>query len=123
MDEETDCTVGSGNVFADRGLPEPETRLAKAELARQLGMIIRDHGWTQAAAAQKLGVDQSTVSKLLRGRLAGFSVERLMDWLTRLDRDVTIAVTPKEPAAPRARIVVNSRSLPATGSGRRGNER
>ena len=73
--------AGSGNIFADLDLPDAEDRLAKAELARMIGAIIRDRGLTQAAAAKILGVDQPKVSALASGRLAGFSFERLTYFL------------------------------------------
>jgi predicted XRE-type DNA-binding protein len=124
MDEERDCTVEGGNVFADLGLPEPEARLAKAKLARQIGLIIGENGWTQEQAARELGVDQPTISRLLRGRLSGISTDRLMEWLNRLNRDVTITVSQSE--SPKGRgsiVVVDSGVLPMAASERRGNGR
>ena len=89
----------SGNVFADLGLPHPEERLAKAALALELTRLIEARGLTQRAAAAVLGIDQPKVSHLLHGRLAGFSTERLLGFLTALGRDVEIVVK----AAPRSR--------------------
>jgi predicted XRE-type DNA-binding protein len=85
-------TPSSGNAFADLGLPDAEDRLAKAELARQIGAIIRNRRLTQSATADILGVDQPKVSALVNGRLAGFSLERLMHFLTLLGQDVEIVV-------------------------------
>ena len=85
-------TRGSGNVFADLGLPEPDLRLVKAALALELTRLIRACGLTQEVIAEQLGIDQPKVSNLLRGRLAGFSTERLLGFLTALGRDVEIAV-------------------------------
>lgn len=90
---------GSGNVFADIGLPNPEERLAKADLALRIAEAIRGRRLTQARAARALKIDQPKVSRLLRGQLSGFSTERLMHFLTLLGRDVEIAVKP----APRSR--------------------
>jgi predicted XRE-type DNA-binding protein len=87
--------VGSGNVFADLGLPGSADCLAKAELVRHLAGIIAERRLTQAEAAQILGTTQPKVSDLLRGRLAGFSMERIIRFLNVLDRDVQIVVTPK----------------------------
>jgi predicted XRE-type DNA-binding protein len=103
---ELDYTVSSGNVFADLGLPNPEEALAKAELAHKITVLIRQRGLTQAQAARLLGVDQPKISSLIRGRIAGFSIERLMRFLLRLGQDIKISVE----AAPRnrsqARILV-----------------
>ncbi len=90
---------GSGNVFADIGLPNPEERLAKADLAIRIASTIRARRLTQARAARILKIDQPKVSRLLRGRLSGFSTERLMHFLTLLGRDIEIVVK----AAPRSR--------------------
>ncbi len=90
----TPVRVGSGNVFADLGLPNADERLAKAALAHQICALIEDAGLDQKQAARRLKIDQPKVSALLRGRLKDFSTERLMRFLTALDRDVLIVVRP-----------------------------
>jgi predicted XRE-type DNA-binding protein len=90
---------GSGNVFADIGLPNPEERLAKADLAIRIAETIRTRRLTQTRAAHILKVDQPKISRLLRGQLSGFSTERLMHFLTLLGRDIEITVK----RAPRSR--------------------
>jgi len=86
--------AGSTNVFADLGLPDADERLAKARIAHQITLIIRQDGLNQSQAAQRLGIDQPKVSALLRGRLAGFSMERLFHFLNKLGRDVRIRIAP-----------------------------
>lgn len=105
-ESEAGYTISSGNVFADLGIAEPEEARVKAELARQLGDIIRERRLTQARAAELLGIDQPKVSALLRGRLSGFSTERLFKFLNALDRDVQIVITAKPRARARAGIRV-----------------
>src|SRR4051794_7165426 len=83
-----------GNVFADLGLKNPEELLAKAELVHRICEILAERKLTQARAAKLLGIDQPKVSALLRGRLDGFSTERLFRFLNALGRDVEIAVRP-----------------------------
>src|SRR5205823_1841738 len=73
--------------------------LAKADLAIEISRVIEHHGLTQAEAAQILGVDQPKISALVRGRLEGFSMERLYRFLNVLGSDVDIVVRP----APRSR--------------------
>jgi predicted XRE-type DNA-binding protein len=94
-----------GNVFADLGLPAAGERLLKAQLASQIARLIADRKLTQRAAAAILGVDQPKVSHLLHGRLAGFSADRLLTWLTALGQDVEIIVrTPPRRRAGRLRV-------------------
>jgi predicted XRE-type DNA-binding protein len=87
-------TLSSGNVFLDLGFPDAEGALVKADLARAISRIIQERGLTQALAAEKMGLDQPKVSAIVRGRLNGFSVERLMECLNALDQDVIIALRP-----------------------------
>ncbi len=98
MRSKTDHTVSSGNVFADLGLPNAEEMLAKAELAQKITAIIERRRLTQAKAADVLGVDQPKISALKRGRLSGFSLERLLRFLILLGRDVEIVVKERRPA-------------------------
>jgi predicted XRE-type DNA-binding protein len=87
-------TEGSGNVFADLGLPNPEQKLLKARLTLEIHTIIKERGLTQVEAAKLLGIRQPQVSLLIRNRSGSFSVGRLMELLTALGRDVEIAVRP-----------------------------
>jgi predicted XRE-type DNA-binding protein len=91
---EVEVEDGSGNIFADLGLPEPEERLAKALLSRRIEELIRALGLTQSQAAEVLGIAQPDVSNIVRGRLSGWSIERLARLLTRLGQDVEIQVRP-----------------------------
>ena len=92
MTTKSGITKSSGNVFADLDLPEAETALAKAEIARRINGIIQKRGLKQAEAAKLLGIDQAKVSALSRGRLSGFSTERLFRFLNALGRDVQIVI-------------------------------
>jgi predicted XRE-type DNA-binding protein len=87
-------TEGSGNIFADLGLPNPEQELLKAQLTLQIYTILKDSGMTQAEIAKILGVQQPQVSLLMRNRAGNFSVGRLMEFLTALRQDVEITVRP-----------------------------
>lgn len=94
MSRRIEVEEGSGNVFADIGLTNPEERLAKADLAIRVSEAIRTRRLTQTRAARMLGIDQPKISRLLRGQLSGFSTERLIYFLTLLGRDVEIIVKP-----------------------------
>src|SRR5215475_16039255 len=83
---------GSANVFEDLGYPDAAERQAKLRLAYALNQVVEHRGLTQAAAAALLGLSQPKVSALRNYKLAGFSVERLMNLLTVLDQDVEIVI-------------------------------
>jgi predicted XRE-type DNA-binding protein len=95
MSQPDEVLESSGNVFADLDVDEPEEMLAKAELARRIGHILKRRRLTQAQAATLLGIDQPKVSALLRGKLGGFSTDRLLRFLMALDRDVDIVIKRK----------------------------
>ncbi|HEX7729919.1 MAG TPA: helix-turn-helix transcriptional regulator [Terracidiphilus sp.] len=99
-----DYVVSSGNVFADLGIANPEEALAKAELAHKIAELIRTRKLTQKEAAELLRVDQPKISALVRGQLAGFSLERLMRFLLLLGQDIRITV--EKSAQRRARVLV-----------------
>lgn len=98
--------ASSGNVFADLDLPEPEERLAKAELARQIRRVITEREMVQGDAAELLGITQPQLTHLVRGRLSAFSMEQLMRFLTALGHDVRIAVVPHANIHTRGEITV-----------------
>lgn len=92
--DETRAVVreGSGNVFEDLRVPDSSEALAKGELASQVVSAIAERGLTQARAAELLRVDQADVSDLVRGKLKGFSTDRLLRFLNALGRDIEIVV-------------------------------
>lgn len=94
MTERIDMEESGGNVFADLGLPDPEERLTKALLSRAIVKAIKARGLTQAQAAVALGTTQPKVSDVVRGNLAGFTIDRLIRYLTALNMDVRIEVSP-----------------------------
>jgi len=99
-------TRGTGNVFADLGFEDAGERQTKTRLAMQIGEIVGARGAKQAEVAKALGIPQPKVSALLNYRLDGFSVERLMAFLTALDQDVEILVRPSREG--RGRVSVHA---------------
>ncbi len=93
-------TRGTGNVFADLGYADAEERQTKLRLAHAINGVIARRRLNQAAAAEKLGINQPKVSALANYKLDGFSVDRLMTFLTALDQDVEIVIKNK----PRSRM-------------------
>ncbi len=99
---------GTTNVFADLGYTDAEERQTKLKLAYAINQIVAKRHLTQAAAAKLLGVNQPKISALGRYKLEGFSVERLMVFLTALDRDIEIVIKKKPRSRSGARISVKA---------------
>lgn len=106
MGKKVEITKSSGNVFADLGLADAEDHLLKAQLAVKIQQLITQRGSTQADVAEVIGLDQPKVSHLMRGRLAGFSVERLFDILNRLGHKVEVRISQEEYAPEEAHTLV-----------------
>jgi len=98
----------SGNVFADLRLPNAEEKQTKVRLAVAINRIIENHRLSQGAAAKRLKINQPKISALSNYRLEGFSVERLMNFLTALDRDVDIVIRRKPKSGRAGRILVTA---------------
>ena len=94
-------TKGSGNIFRDLGFSDEKSAelILKSSLLQALQDTIRSRAWKQVETAARLGIDQAKVSKLLAGQMAGFSVERLVHFLSLLGQDVEVTVR----QAPRGR--------------------
>jgi len=104
--EDTTITRGTGNVFADLGYSDADERQTKLRLAHAINTVIARRRLTQAVAASRLGASQPKVSALANYKLDGFSVERLMTFLTALDQDVEIVIRNKPRSRPAGRISV-----------------
>lgn len=87
--------AGSGNVFTDLGFADSDERRLRVQLAMQLNDLIRARLLTQAQASALFGIPQPHISDLRNYKLTRFSSERLMRFLTQLDRDVQIVIRPK----------------------------
>jgi predicted XRE-type DNA-binding protein len=99
---------GSGNVFADLGLPDAVELDTKARLAVEINRLLTAQKLTQVTAASRLGVSQPKISALKNYKLDGFSVERLMSFLLALGHDVEIRIMPRRSARTPGRIVVQT---------------
>jgi len=87
-----DYNESSGNVFADLGNPRAEETLVRAKLAQKIIDAIRTRHLTQVQAAELLHVDPPKISALTRGKLSGFSIDRLLRFLMLLGHDVEITI-------------------------------
>ena len=93
-DADVTFEVGSGNVYADLGLPDAEEMQAKADLAHLILNIVEDREWKQKRAASEIGIAESEMSDIMNGKLRRFSRERLEHYLTTLGMEIRIQVSP-----------------------------
>lgn len=95
MNNKPKFTKSSGNVFEDIGFDDAKERLVKADLAIKINDIIKSRKLKQEEAASLLGVSQPKISAIANGRLKDFSIERLIEFLNKLDQDVKIIIHQK----------------------------
>ena len=86
--------TGSGNVYADLGLPDAEKLKIKTGLVIEIRKAMRSLGLTQQEAGRRMGITQPKVSDMMRGDFTNLSERKLMDCLTRLGYDIEISVRP-----------------------------
>lgn len=90
MTRNTRVEKGSGNIFADLGLPDAETHFLKAQIVSEIYRLTNARKLTQAEAAKLMGISQPEVSLMFKGNFREYSIERLIAFLTPFDRDVEI---------------------------------
>ena len=101
--------ASGGNVFADLGLPDADELLRKSQIVVELARLMKRKKLGQSGAAAIAGVAQPDLSNLLRGKLRGFSVERLLRMPAAFGRDVDIVVRPARRARARGGIKITSK--------------
>lgn len=91
---------GSGNVFADLGLEDADELFARSRLGFHVYDIVRKKRLKQREIANLLGIAQSDVSHLMNGHFSRFTIDKLLDFLKRLERKVTIKISPHRQGEP-----------------------
>lgn len=91
LDDES-ITVGSDNVFADIGVSDPDLAMKKSDLAGRIRDTIRESGWSLTKTAEIMGIDQSHVSAIVRGRVGDFTLDRLIQLVMKLGQSVFVDV-------------------------------
>ena len=83
-----------GNVFVDLGYSEGEAAVLalRADLMGRLRLLVQAEGWTQQQAAQRIGIAQSRVSDLVRGKWDKFSLDMLITLAARAGQKVQLAM-------------------------------
>ena len=93
MEEESECCMGSGNVFADLGLPDAEELQLKSYLGMEIRITIKAKRLSRRRAAQKMGMSEDEIAKLYKRAPFDYSVGQLVRFLNSLDRDVELSAT------------------------------
>ncbi len=99
---------GSGNVFADIGMPDARDHLVKAQLVTRIRDVVRKRKLTQEVAGEIIGLKQPDMSKMLRGEFRGYSIERLLDFLVAFGHDVEIVIKPSVRGKRAARLTIKA---------------
>ena len=94
MSEKEPITSSSGNVFADLGfdVEEAENLRVRADLMIAIKTLVEEKGWTQEEAARQFGVSQPRISEIFRGKIELFTVDKLINMLARIGRQVSVQV-------------------------------
>ncbi len=91
-DEAIEIVRGSGNVFRDLNLPNPELEQLRSILAAKIIRVLDETGMTVRKAQEVTGTAAAVFSRIRRANLDRFTVDRLMGILHRLDQEVEISV-------------------------------
>jgi predicted XRE-type DNA-binding protein len=106
-DDSIGVEEGSGNVFADLDLPNPDVALAKAELVRRIRDLVSGRKLSERKAAELLGLERARFAALVRGQVGRFSFDRLFRCLNALGQQVEITVRPKADVTNMLGVVVS----------------
>lgn len=118
MSEQISVEFGTGNVFEDLGLPNAEERLFKSVIALRIRDICEERALNQTQAGQILGIDQPKVSALFKGRLHGFSLERLFRFMNLLGREIQIVEKVRTEGRAQTHVLLSGNDIRAPESSR-----
>jgi predicted XRE-type DNA-binding protein len=99
MTDDLELVYGSGNVFRDLGLPNPEAEQLKAILAAKIIGVLDTQNITVRRAHELTGFAAADFSRVRQAKLSRFTIDRLMAMLDRLDQDVEVTVSVQPRAA------------------------
>jgi len=104
MTRKVKIEAGSGNIFADLGLPDAGTHFLKAQIVSEIYRLTNERKLTQGEVGKLLGISQPEISRMFKGNFREYSIDRLMGFLTSFDRDVDIVVKPHKKSGKAGRI-------------------
>ena len=99
-DEEMTIKSSGGNVFLDIGFDEIEAEelAVKTDLISIVGLAIKERKLTQRDAAKICGTHQTTLSKILSGKLDSITLDQLAKWIVALGGSVNISISKPKPS-------------------------
>lgn len=89
-----------GNVFADLGLEDAEELQARGQIGFHIVQLLKGKNLKQREISDLLGIKQAEVSHLMNGHFSRFSMDKLLDFLKRLEHKVTIEISPHQQGEP-----------------------
>ncbi|GJL52108.1 MAG: hypothetical protein NPIRA01_33350 [Nitrospirales bacterium] len=92
--EKLEVIKGSDNPFQDVGLPDADTKLVKADLCGNIIDILDKKGWSERQASLQTSIDQGNICRIKNGDLKGFTIDRLIKVLNKLNHRVEVTVRP-----------------------------
>jgi predicted XRE-type DNA-binding protein len=108
MTRKSKIEAGSGNIFADLGLPDAGPHFLKAQIVAEIYRLAAAKKLTQAQVGKRLGISQPEVSRMFKGHFREYSIERLMAFLASFGRDIEIVVRPRSKSGKVGRITFKS---------------
>ncbi len=91
---------GSGNVFLDVGIEKADELFVRSRVGYCIYKILKEKNLKQREISKLLGMARPDVSHLMNGHFSRFTMDKLLDLLKRLDRKVTIQISPRQPGEP-----------------------
>lgn len=98
--EKIEFEKSSGNIFADLGFENAEELYARGLIGCHVVKLLKDNGMKQRELATLLNVKQTEISHLMNGHFSRFSIDRLIDFLVRLNYKITINISPRREGEP-----------------------
>ena len=106
--EKIEVEIGSGNIYKDLEFPNAEEMQAKAHLVFEIQDTITKRKLRLGKAAKILGIPKSELSALLKGLFDGFTIERLLSLLEKLDHDIEIVLRKRPANTPTAGMRISA---------------
>lgn len=92
-DDDLELIHGSGNIYRDLGYPDADIRQFKANIAAQILAILEAEHISVREAAERTGFAAADFSRVRQAKIRGFTIDRLITMLSKLDREQDVVLT------------------------------